>query len=757
MLGGHLFLAQAFDVLVEEMEEAALPENAVLGLENPVVFIGIQQEFGRNAAQDGRVERCHALGSHDTVVEFPVDNQDRRIPFFYELMRGVGEGALRHFVRLVPVRAAHVPVGEPEFLGFGVLLFHVEHPVVGDESLEAFVVVAGQPIDRECPVAGTDAAQLVLVDVRFLADGIDGGQVVFHVLSGIVAADLFEPFHAESRHAAAVRCYDDVVVGCHDLRVPAVAPELADRALGAALAVKKGGILLAGVETGRVDDPGEHLLSIGGPDPSAFHAAHFQLVEDVLVDEADLGLLVQHLRVFLVQVYRVQFVGTGERLADANQLVSGQGINAYIIMDSGGQALDGIGRSGHELEVPGSFARSFGVGEAFGYVQAVNLAQTMPVAGEIDLFAVLAPFEASGVLVEAIGSIHFLGGLQVEQGNPVLVGFITLPFHAFPSQVEAVRTEHRVHIVTQVAFAGVDGLAAFQIVNVDIGVGGYGVSLAGQLAGSVGQQLAVRAPAVLLDTAERLYGRFVRLILQHIDRMGIRDGFQLGVQVGAFQLADEDMRNRHHVVVPMAVVQILEHHAAGFVQVGIAVLHIGFHLHLTDKGELFQVRAETEAFHASGNRCDLHRFERGGNVVDVALLGGGAEGLAQVEAEDLHSVVGGCHIGYGMFVEPAEIAFRTGGTGNLAHVLAVDVGKVEVGIALVFGYAVIADRISDMFLVRADGYFAQAAHGPEDFRGQTSVGHCHFLFSDNGALVACPLRAAGDARGGHGRGQGGFL
>ena len=41
MLGGHFFLAQAFDVLVEEMEEATLPEDAVLRLENPVVFVGI--------------------------------------------------------------------------------------------------------------------------------------------------------------------------------------------------------------------------------------------------------------------------------------------------------------------------------------------------------------------------------------------------------------------------------------------------------------------------------------------------------------------------------------------------------------------------------------------------------------------------------------------------------------------------------------------------------------------------------------------
>ena len=618
-------------------------------------------------------------------------------------------------------------------------------------------MVAGQPIDRECPVAGTDATQLILVDIGFLADGIDGGQVVFHVLSGIVAADLFEPFHAESRHAAAVRRYDDVVVGRHDLRVPAVAPELAYRALGAALAVKKGGVLLAGIETGRVNDPCEHLLTIRGLDPSAFHAAHFQLVEDVLVDEADLGLLVQHLRVFLIQVHRIQFIGAGERLANANQLVSGQGVNSYIIMDSGGQALDGIGRSGHELEVPGSLARSFGIGEALCHVKAVNLAQAVPVADEIDFLSVLAPFKAGGILVEAVGCIHLFGGLQVEQGYPVLVRFVTVPFHAFPSQAEAVRAEYRVDIVAKVALAGIDGIAVFHIVDVDIGIGRYRVFFAGQLAGCVGQQLAVRTPAVLLDAAERLHGGFVWLILQYIDRAGIRDGFQLGVQVGAFQLADEDMRNRHHVMIPMAVVQILEHHAAGLVQVGVAVVHIGFHLHLADESELFQVRAETEPFHSSGNRGDLHRSERGGYVVDAAIGGGGAECFVQFHAEYLHSVIGGGHIGYGMLVEPAEVAFRTGGTGNLAHVLAVDVGKVEVGIALVFGYAVIADRISDMFLVRADGYFAQAAHGPEDFRRQTSVGHFHFLFSDNGALVACPLRAAGDASGGHGRCQGGFL
>ena len=118
-----------------------------------------------------------------------------------------------------PVGTAHVPVGKPFLFRFQVLHLHVEDTVVGDEGLEALVVVSGQPIDGEASEAGTYAAQAVLVNKRFLGHFVDGRKVVFHALASVVAADGFVPFHSEARQAAAVGSHDDVVVGCHNLEV----------------------------------------------------------------------------------------------------------------------------------------------------------------------------------------------------------------------------------------------------------------------------------------------------------------------------------------------------------------------------------------------------------------------------------------------------------------------------------------------------------------------------------------------------------
>ena len=41
---------------VEPTEEGALPEDAVLGLEHPVVLVGIDEKFGGNALHAGGIE-----------------------------------------------------------------------------------------------------------------------------------------------------------------------------------------------------------------------------------------------------------------------------------------------------------------------------------------------------------------------------------------------------------------------------------------------------------------------------------------------------------------------------------------------------------------------------------------------------------------------------------------------------------------------------------------------------------------------------
>ena len=50
-------------------------------------------------------------------------------------------------------------------------------------------------------------------------------------LATVIAANLFVPFHTESRQTATVRSNDDIIISCHNLEVPAIRPELAYRTL----------------------------------------------------------------------------------------------------------------------------------------------------------------------------------------------------------------------------------------------------------------------------------------------------------------------------------------------------------------------------------------------------------------------------------------------------------------------------------------------------------------------------------------------
>ena len=186
-------------------------------------------------------------------------------------MRRVGIAALYSWVVLVPVRATQIPVGEPEFFGFEILLFHVEESVVCDEGLETLVVVSGQPVYRISSEAGTYTAQAVFIYVRFLGDVVDGGQVVVHAVSAVVGADFFQPFHAESRQTATVGGDDDVIVCSHNLEIPAVAPELADGALRTAFTEQQGRVFLVRVEVYRIDYPREHVFTVDSLCPAGFY------------------------------------------------------------------------------------------------------------------------------------------------------------------------------------------------------------------------------------------------------------------------------------------------------------------------------------------------------------------------------------------------------------------------------------------------------------------------------------------------------
>jgi hypothetical protein len=52
---------QLFQPTVEPIEVCALPENAILGFEYPVVLVGEEQQFGFDAQILSRIEGCNGL------------------------------------------------------------------------------------------------------------------------------------------------------------------------------------------------------------------------------------------------------------------------------------------------------------------------------------------------------------------------------------------------------------------------------------------------------------------------------------------------------------------------------------------------------------------------------------------------------------------------------------------------------------------------------------------------------------------------
>ena len=75
--------------LIQPFKECALPQNAVLRFQHPVVLIGINKQFGRNTAHYGSVKGSHCLVGKDAEILFAMNAEDRGVPFVYEEVGGV--------------------------------------------------------------------------------------------------------------------------------------------------------------------------------------------------------------------------------------------------------------------------------------------------------------------------------------------------------------------------------------------------------------------------------------------------------------------------------------------------------------------------------------------------------------------------------------------------------------------------------------------------------------------------------------------
>ena len=307
--------------------------------------------------------------------------EDRSVPLVNELMRRILESALNRGIVLQPRSTAEVPVGEPSLFGLCVLCLEVVNTIVCNESLETLVVVSCQPINAEAAKTCTYAAQTVLVNVWKLASIVDSALVVIHASTCVVGGNLFEPFLTESWQAAAVRTNHDIAVGSHDLHVPAIAPELADRALRTTLAEEQGRVLLVSIEARRKYNPREDVLAIHRLASAWLHIAPVDIVTEVLV-------LVRELSgIAFLHIHKEVFLGFFHRLASTKQFFATESHVRVII-----------------LPISDFLHLSLQVG-------AIHMRRTMPSTHEVKCLVVVCPSVSIHITVKLLSDVCLLACL----------------------------------------------------------------------------------------------------------------------------------------------------------------------------------------------------------------------------------------------------------------------------------------------------------------------------------------------------------
>ena len=289
--------------------------------------------------------------------------------------------------------------------------------------------MTGEIVYGEAAETGSYGSKTVAVDIGKIVGGIvDGCEIVAHALSCPVAADCLVPLMAEAGQTAAVWCHDYVAVGCHDLEVPAVAPELAYRALRAAFAEEQGGVFLVWVEIGRENDPCEHVLAVGGLHPTLLYLAERKLGEDVVVFAGNLcyhGFL--HI---LARGDDVDVGGRGEALACGEQLLAvvGEGYAAVVCLVVGNLTN-------------GAFQ-----------VYLIHIDASVPYADEREGLGVGVPAECVDVGVERGADIVFLACGEVVDAKAVEVCLVAVASHRLPCHIASVGRELWVLVVARIVF-----------------------------------------------------------------------------------------------------------------------------------------------------------------------------------------------------------------------------------------------------------------------------------------------------------------
>ena len=540
-------------------------------------------------------------------------------------------------------------------------------------------MLPGEVIYRVTAVACADASETVAVYPRFPGHVVDGAEVIADVLAAVITRNLVEPLLSERRYAAAVRGYDHISLGGHELEVPAVAPELAHHVLRAALAIEQGGVLLVRVEVGGKYHPCQHLLAVGGRYPAFLYFAHLHVVVDVLVHE---GQLVEGAVVHAVELRSLR---DAHLFRDAYAVGIGEGGDVVVAARDdlyGRYALDI-----HRAELAGGFD---GRKEEDG--------------------AVIFPYEIVGVVIEGFGQVAERTVRAVPYEETVLVRFVARTAHALEGDVTVVGREYGVFVVAgesrgdfQARVVGgsclVDvGDGTFRhVVDEDVRIGGLCVFRTGHLLAGVGE---LRAGVVPRDFLHVEVGgqRCVPCFAGH--------DVLAGMGLLAVEFADEYV----FVVTPVPIVPVARHEvvvdeAFRFVEVGIDVLRfdVGY-VYVLYVIKMVAFRGDAESFDAA--------FYIGYLMYPLAV---GTDGpyltFAGTVAEEVDGLAVGTPLGR-VVIDRID--------GELLGLAALRGHEIEVRQAAVLLHVIPCHAVNHALAVGRQYALAHASHFPHDLRGEYS-------------------------------------
>ena len=149
-----------------------------------MVFIGEKKELSRNTAEACCREGAFCLGIFNAEVLLTVNAEDGSVPTIYiEVRRSLKHLRTLAIRILIPRCLPHIPVGEPHFFGFNILLLCIEDTIVCNECLETLVVITCQPIYTITAETCTNGSESLCINPGFLAKVVDCRKVILHTLT----------------------------------------------------------------------------------------------------------------------------------------------------------------------------------------------------------------------------------------------------------------------------------------------------------------------------------------------------------------------------------------------------------------------------------------------------------------------------------------------------------------------------------------------------------------------------------------------